>query len=241
MGIKIKLFLFLFLLLPISEFANAGMSNKGLADAQSCSLTNDGDQPKVGQDASVYVGDFMVEQGVLQQCYEVKRTFEKGCCLGGKRQILEGGLLCGPHSRRLLDEKYAGFISGSGVNEFDATYAFEERKKGKVRIKAVPAGAKVADLTSEEFNQAFVKMDKLESDVSYPCAFQKRVQFMGKSGDTLNFRYSEYQDGLIREAFTQEFQLNLSDGNVGAFKGLVFEILNVTGASLDYKIVRHFP
>ena len=54
------------------------------------------------------------------------------------------------------------------------------------------------------------------------------------------FVNSEFKDGRIRDAFTREFDADLNDGNVVAYKGAVFEVLDATNASIRYKVIRHF-
>tara|TARA_B100000886_G_C20345398_1_gene458445 strand:- start:256 stop:369 length:114 start_codon:yes stop_codon:yes gene_type:complete len=35
--------------------------------------------------------------------------------------------------------------------------------------------------------------------------------------------------------------MDLNEGNTGAFKGAVFEVLDATNATLKYKMIRNFP
>ena len=70
---------------------------------------------------------------------------------------------------------------------------------------------------------------------------QKSIEYAGRSGDTLTFFYAEFRGGAARSAFTREFTIDLSDGNVGAFKGAVFEVMEATNAAITYKVIRHFP
>ena len=76
------------------------------------------------------------------------------------------------------------------------------------------------------------------------------MEYSGKSGSVLKFIYSESKEikdtsvgtlNLSRFPFTREFQVDLNEGNVGAYKGAVFEVLEATNANIKYKIIRHFP
>jgi len=67
------------------------------------------------------------------------------------------------------------------------------------------------------------------------------LEYSGKSGSVLKFTYSEFIEGLARDAFTREFTVDLNEGNTGAYKGAVFEVLEATNANITYKIIRHFP
>ena len=46
---------------------------------------------------------------------------------------------------------------------------------------------------------------------------------------------------MARGAFTREFRIDISEGNIGAFKGAVFEVIEATNATITYKVLRHFP
>ena len=79
-------------------------------------------------------------------------------------------------------------------------------------------------------------MQKISSDT-----LQQSIEYAGKSGNILKFIYSEFYASRARDAFTREFQVDLSDGNVGAFKGAIFEILDADNTTITYKVVRNFP
>jgi len=57
----------------------------------------------------------------------------------------------------------------------------------------------------------------------------------------LTFIYSEFKDGIARSAFTREFTVDLSEGNMGGFKGAIFQVMEATNFEIAYKIKRHFP
>lgn len=70
---------------------------------------------------------------------------------------------------------------------------------------------------------------------------QRHIEYVGKSRDVLTFIYSEFIGGMARGAFTREFRIDISEGNIGAFKGAVFEVIEATNATITYKVIRHFP
>ena len=70
---------------------------------------------------------------------------------------------------------------------------------------------------------------------------QRHIEYAGKSRDVLTFIYSEFIGGMARGAFTREFRIDISEGNIGAFKGAVFEVIEATNATITYKVIRHFP
>tara|TARA_B100000963_G_C22593879_1_gene656903 strand:- start:166 stop:1248 length:1083 start_codon:yes stop_codon:yes gene_type:complete len=70
---------------------------------------------------------------------------------------------------------------------------------------------------------------------------QQTIEYAGRTGEILNFIYSEFSDGMARDAFTREFRMDLSEGNIGAYKGAIFEVIKATNATISYKVIRHFP
>lgn len=93
----------------------------------------------------------------------------------------------------------------------------------------------VSELTYEEaFDES--RLYRIKNDLN-----QLSIEYAGRTGDILTFIYSEISSGIARDAFTREFRIDLSEGNVGAFKGAFFEVVEANNATITYKIVRHFP
>ena len=71
-------------------------------------------------------------------------------------------------------------------------------------------------------------------------SLQQTLEYVGKNGEIIKFIYSEFKDGMARDAFTREFSIDLNEGNVGAYKGAIFEIIEATNSNITYKVIRHF-
>jgi len=69
---------------------------------------------------------------------------------------------------------------------------------------------------------------------------QRVIEYAGKKGSIIKFIYSEFIDNMARDAFTREFEVDLNDGNIVAYKGAVFEIIEANNATITYKVVKHF-
>lgn len=94
------------------------------------------------------------------------------------------------------------------------------------------------NLSSEEFNSSF---DETSREIQVATSLQRTIEYAGIDGDLVKFIYSEFKEGLARDAFTREFSIDLTKGNVAAFKGAVFEIIEATNATIKYKVIRNFP
>lgn len=300
-------------------------------------------QPQVV--TKVYMGDKMLEQKYVysEQCYTPKKSFtldkkiesdksvcytssvqiEKKCCLGGVRQIAQGGRMCSSDGVLYTPANFPSFIKSDGT-EYYRNYKIE-KKKGKVTLSQEPTWAKVAKLTDSEFDSSFNKTenhwnvslffergisicktkDRRNSGVFYgvnsnitkmvstetlkgevisvsvnpsetgvnisaihsqgistwnlseeefnnsfeetskvievKAAMQRTIEYAGKNGNLVTFIYSEFKDGIARDAFTREFTIDLSGDSVAAYKGAVFEIIKATNSTIEYKVIRNFP
>ena len=67
------------------------------------------------------------------------------------------------------------------------------------------------------------------------------IEYSGRKGSALTFIYSEFDENMAKDAFTREVTVDLNEGNMGGFKGAVFEVLEATNFEIAYKIKRHFP
>tara|TARA_B100000575_G_C23110674_1_gene641562 strand:- start:70 stop:738 length:669 start_codon:yes stop_codon:yes gene_type:complete len=73
-----------------------------------------------------------------------------------------------------------------------------------------------------------------------PNTFQQSIEYAGKTGSKLNFTYTEFQKGYARDAFTRNFEIDLDEGDVAAFKGAIIKIHSATNVSIIYEVMRNF-
>ena len=116
----------------------------------------------------------------------------------------------------------------------------------KIKSVGAPDGGAQKCLKIMGMNNHCVK--KLSSDdfkyenvfISQENSMQRVIEYAGKKGTIVKFIYSEFKDNMIRNAFTREFEVDLNEGNVVAYKGAIMEIIEATNATITYKVVRHF-
>lgn len=193
-------------------------------------------KPDVGVSTTVYLGDRMLEQrrGQYMDCI-VPKFDHTGKALGGwVLTIKSGEPICKttPSAKRYTPN----YVNGqSAVAQYTYDVVLKEEKPGIYKICL--------------FNMVNVTCakDKAKSDfeagpwfIYNKSSFQQTIEYAGRNGDVLKFIYSEFANGLAREAFTREFQVDLTQGNVAAYKGAVIEIESASNASITYKVVRNF-
>ena len=70
---------------------------------------------------------------------------------------------------------------------------------------------------------------------------QQQFIYNGRIDDYVKFTYREFSiGGYARDAFTQDVQYDLDEGNVIGFKGSRIEILEATNRQITYKLISHF-
>ena len=77
-------------------------------------------------------------------------------------------------------------------------------------------------------------------DISSPNVQQQFI-YNGRIDNYVKFTYREFSvGGYARDAFTQDVQYDLDEGNVIGFKGSRIEILEATNRQITYKLISHF-
>lgn len=74
-----------------------------------------------------------------------------------------------------------------------------------------------------------------------PNSFQQELIYNGRSGDTLKFLYREISNNYLRNAFTQDVQYDLRDGNLIGFKGARIEVIEANNQFIKYRVQISFP
>ena len=193
-------------------------------------------KPNIREVSERYLGDRLLEQGEgeWKECITPRTTFTKktfswvGEYRGGE-----------PICKRKLKDKYYWPLYDNATNGGNATrqaVKWQERKGGKYRMCQTAAGMNaycVKDLKESDVKEG-------ETFIYQPNSMQQTIEYAGKSGDILKFNYAEFSDGFARQAFNREFTVDLSEGNVAAYKGAIIEIIEATNVQIKYKVIRNF-
>ena len=99
-------------------------------------------------------------------------------------------------------------------------------------------GSSTWNLPDEEFRDSFEETSKV---IEVKASLQRTIEYAGINGNLVKFIYSEFNNGMARDAFTREFSIDLSADNVAAYKGAVFEVIKATNSTIEYKVIRNFP
>jgi hypothetical protein len=189
--------------------------------------------PAIGQLETRYMGDSLMLQrfGYDEICIKTKFDHTEKIFGGTLVFIKNGGVLCPSSGGFLpLDHDNTDYPQRLRVP------LYLKKKKSHYQLKLGARKLK-RKITEEELNTSFeyVTRHHIAED-----SLQQQIEYVGKSGSVLKFVYSEFRDQRIRDAFTREFQVDLSEGNIVAFKGAVFEVNKASNTSITYTVKRHF-
>ncbi|WP_052481031.1 hypothetical protein [Gilvimarinus agarilyticus] len=70
--------------------------------------------------------------------------------------------------------------------------------------------------------------------------FGQTITYLGMSGGQLNFVYKEYNDDMLRDAFTQEFSYDYQPETEYRYKNAVFVVHSASANQIDYTMVKPF-
>ena len=184
----------------------------------------------------IYVGDRLIQHGhgEWKDCLTPRRTLTRtqGYWTGEYRA---GSPIC----KSKPDDKYYQpfYKNASRGGESMKNAVSWDGENGNYRICQRSVGFR-----------AYCVKNLSENDVKFGETFvyssnniQQTIEYSGRNADMLSFTYAEFSGGVAREAFNRTFTIDLSGGNVMAYKGAVIEILEATNAQIKYRVVRAFP
>ena len=73
-----------------------------------------------------------------------------------------------------------------------------------------------------------------------PNSMQRIIEYNGKTGDVLNFTYREVYGTRVAAPLTQNFTMDLMEGNVINYKGARLRIDQATNQKIQYAVLRNF-
>lgn len=72
------------------------------------------------------------------------------------------------------------------------------------------------------------------------ASYVQELLYNGRSGDILKFIYREFAGNLMRPAFTQDVQYDLSKSTEIGFKSARIEVFSATNTDIKYKLLNNF-
>ena len=193
-------------------------------------------KPDVGVSTTVYLGDIMLEQrqGQYQECLVPNFSSAEKYMGMGLFIIKSGEPLCkGTSTSKYYTAQYVNYPDPKAPGSYEVSVKDKGTElKFCMHFRGMDAYCTKGKTRANVSNEPFF--------VYSPNTLQKTIEYSGRNGDNLKFTYSEFSDGYARQAFTREFQVDLTQGKVASYKGAVIEIESATNLSITYKVVRNF-
>lgn len=92
----------------------------------------------------------------------------------------------------------------------------------------------------QEQKQDFQHLRVEEKAVTTGTNFVQELIYNGRSGDTIRLVYREFSGDMIRPAFNQDVQYDLSKSDEVGFKSLRMRVLEASNTSIKYILQRNF-
>ena len=187
----------------------------------------DVDYPPVGKEVTAYVGDHMVEKGVI---YEEQVLYVK--------QRVDGALYDIPsyeYPQVGFDDKQ-DFFSAIGVIRGALSDPIEALAVGKAE------GSQVCVITTLGGSACYdADYERRGRVAETKNSFQQTLIYSGRVGDKINIGYREFSNNSARPAFNNEVEYDLSESKRIGYKGAQIEVWEADNSSITYEVLRNFP
>jgi len=192
-------------------------------------------KPEVGSETEVYLGDRMISQqvGEWKECITPRKNYSKKT-FGWTGIYKAGQPIC---KEKLKSKHYwPTYTNATGHGNEQTLLVSWKGKKGKYKLCQTSGGMNaycIKNLSEDDVEAG-------ETFIYRENSFQQTIEYAGRSDQILKFNYAEFTGGFARQAFSREFQVDLSDGNIAAYKGAIIEIIDATNVQIKYKVIRNF-
>lgn len=184
------------------------------------------DYPRIGEVATVYVGDHMVEKGTI--------TEENVLVVN---QTIDGVLYNIPKNQypQLGFDEQNDYYSAVGVMRSGLADPVQALALGKAEHSELCV-VTVFGATSCYAGNYERKTRLAERGNS----FQQTLIYSGRVGNKINIGYREFSNNTARPAFNNNVEYDLSSSNKIGYKGAVIEVIDANNNSITYKLINNF-
>ena len=185
------------------------------------------DYPEVGKVISAYVGDHLVQKGVIS---------EEGVLI--VHQTVDGvayDITAKKYPQIGFDEKQdfysaVGVIRG-GISDPVQALSLSKTDNSELCVITVFGASSCYPGDYERKKQLSEKGN----------SFQQTLIYSGRIGDKINICYREFSNNNARPAFNNDVEYDLSSSKTIGYKGAVIEIMKADNSSITYKLIKNFP
>lgn len=85
-----------------------------------------------------------------------------------------------------------------------------------------------------------IGFDKVKRPIISQDTIQQTLIYSGKFGNKINVGYREFSGNVVRPAFNNNVEYDLSESMKIGYKGALLEIIEATNRSIKYKVISNF-
>lgn len=185
------------------------------------------DYPEVGDVITVYVGDHMVQKGLIVE-ENVLHVLKP----------INGVLYDIPAKKypQIGFDEQQEFYSATGVVKGVLADPFEALALNKQE------GAELCVVTVYGATNCYQGVFERKKQLSEKGnSFQQTLIYSGRIGDKINIGYREFSNNSARPAFNNDVEYDLSSSKTIGYKGASIEVLKADNSSITYKLINNFP
>ncbi|MCK7458472.1 hypothetical protein [Idiomarina aminovorans] len=189
--------------------------------------------PEVGSVAVARVGDKMLSQGKYVESEAIKVLEQEQIKLA--YTIFPGYFL-----KQGEDDKasYYKITAGNGAGRIEKS-ALADMQKAVMVDKNDNEFCVVTWLDTYSCDDE-VRFEKTMEEVVTPDSFQQTLIYNGKVGDKINVGYREFSSNMVRDAFRNEVEYDLSESNIIGYQGAQIEVVEATNQKIKYRVISNF-
>lgn len=190
-------------------------------------------KPPIGSVNTAYVGDKMLEQGmlvdrdVLSLPTNTKINFAYSMSAGYYQKV--GQNKNGSYYSAINNISNGGNVQRSAIS--DPFQAVMLGLDGKLCVITVFNAKNCTDQHSASHTSIGVATDN---------SFQQTLIYSGKVGNKINVGYREFSSNLARPAFNNDVEYDLSESRQIGYKGALLEVVDANNQNITYKVLRNF-
>jgi hypothetical protein len=199
------------------------------------------DEPPIGVEHVAEIGDTIVRKGVISTfaTAQLSNELTAGDGFVVKKFTIRPQRLTATRESR----EYTFYLADNNIDEYEVLLGANAVVGGLAISKSPPASYRIF-----AYDGAVMFKPKQEPQLVFgetyarsAPSFQQELIYNGRVGDSVKFLYRELGDNMLRSAFSQEVQYDLTDGNEIGFKGARIQIVDATNLNLKYRVIQSFP
>lgn len=190
-------------------------------------------KPPIGSVNTAYVGDKMLEQGILVERdvlsipSNTKINFAYSLSAGYYQKV-------GQDKKGRYYEAINNISNGGSVQKIAIADSFVSiilKPDGQLCVITVFSANNCTNQHSASHTTIGVATDN---------SFQQTLIYSGKVGNKINIGYREFSSNMARPAFNNDVEYDLNESHQIGYKGALLDIIDANNQNITFRVLRNF-